>query len=520
VGGFAAGRAGGSAVEGWADLRRAGRARICGGNRRADCNILLGRARLMEREPVTPRQRRSLYERQLSARRWVWSNLTDEAVLVYRRSAQGKDRLRVTLVEIFLFLREIVREFLKVGGTTRAASLAFTTLISLIPFVLAFSYLIRSYFNDIYPNFKSQLDVFFNVIMPYQSAQIAAHVNRFHENASTASTVGGVIFFLVAFRLFMAVEATINVIWKVPSDRSYRKKIRSFTMMIFWGPLLIALSFTTQMSVQRNPYVGSFIQNPLVGDLGVLILMFIGFTMLFWLVPSTRVNIRAAALGAAVTAILFQLVRKGFAAYAHNLFEGNLNVIYGAFGLVIIFLLALELMWVLILLGVEVSYVFQNLRGILRAAEQQLEDDPKLDVFFALRAMIEIARRFDAREEAPSSYRLAEDSGATDRQMLGILRRMEDAQLVKEIGGDWTGFVPGGDADRITVDEVIRCIEGAERRIPDADPRDSATAMIARIFGTLDACTREAMGAQTIGRIVRELYGAAGPSRTADRAPA
>ena len=35
--------------------------------------------------------------------------------------------------------------------------------------------------------------LFFNVIMPYQSAQIAAHMNRFLENATAASTVGGLI---------------------------------------------------------------------------------------------------------------------------------------------------------------------------------------------------------------------------------------------------------------------------------------------------------------------------------------
>jgi membrane protein len=466
-----------------------------------------------EKERKVPR--RSLYERQLSARRWVWSNLTDEAVLVYKRSAQGKDRVRVVVVEVFLFIREVIREFLNVGGMARAASLAYITLISLIPFVLAFSYLIRSYFNDIYPNFQSQLDVFFNIIMPYQSSQIAAHVNRFLENATAASTVGGLIFFVVAFRLFFAVEVAVNAIWKVPSARGYQQKIRAFTMMIFWGPVLIALSFTTQIALQRNPWFGQFLQHPMVGATAVLVLLFIGFTMLFWLVPSTRVHISSAALGAAVTSVLFQFVRSGFSAYARNLFEGNLNVIYGAFGLIIIFLIALQFMWVLILIGVEVSFVFQNLRGLLRASEQQLQNDPRLDVYFAIRALVEISRRFEARDEAPSSYRLAEEFGATDSQMLSVLRRMEDLQLVKEIGGDWTGFVPGGDPDRITVEEVVRSIEGPERLVPEtADPAASA---IARVLSSMEECTRETLGTWTIGRLVREVYGQTAPSRFSDR---
>src|SRR5438270_12257874 len=116
-------------------------------------------------------------------------------------------------------------------------------------------------------------------------------------------------------------------------------------------------------------------------------------------------------------------------------------------------------MWVIILLGVEISYVYQNLYGLLRATEQRVQDEPRFDVYFAMRALIEIARRFDRREEAPSSYRLAEQFGTTDAQMLRILRKLEDAQLVKEIGGDWAGFVPGCDPNRITIVEIVSQVE-------------------------------------------------------------
>ena len=143
--------------------------------------------------------------------------------------------------------------------------------------------------------------------------------------------------------------------------------------------------------------------------------------------------------------------------------HGRFNLIYGTIGLAIIFLIAIEVMWVVILLGVEISYVYQNLYGVLRASEQQIEDEPRFDLYFGLRALIEVARRFDRREDAPSSYRLAEQFGCTDAQMLRILRKLEDSQLVKEIGGDWTGYVPGCDPDRITVEEVVLHLEGAAR---------------------------------------------------------
>jgi len=463
----------------------------------------------------TPRKK-SFYERQLAARRWFWTNWTDEAVLVYRRSAHGKDKARVRLVEFLLFAREVVTEFWELQVTTRASSLAYTTLLSLVPLIVAFSFLFGKLLNKFFPNFQSQFDTFLNVALPYQSAAITTHLNKFANTAVEVSILGVLVFFLISFRLFMAVEENINHIWKVPSARTYQQRIRSFTMLFFWGPVLMTLSFTTTSTLQANSVVGSFIANNYVEAVIRTIALFIAFTMLFWLVPSTRVNIRSAALGGVVTALLFQLVRYGMGIYAQYLFAGSFNVIYGSLGLLIIFLIALETMWIVLLLGVQLGYVYQNLQGILRATEQQLKVNPAYNVYFAMRALIEISRRFDSREEAPSSYRLAEEFGATDQQMLSILRSLEDAQLVKEIGGDWTGFVPGGDPDSITLEEVIRCLEGGRRELPPTEKEDDARKSVRTVFESLSNCTHEGLARMTIGRMVRELYGSAAPSRTED----
>ena len=461
----------------------------------------------------------SPYQRYVRARKWLWSAWTDEAVMVYRRSAHGKDRVRVVMVEFLLFVREVIREFWDVQGSARAASLAYTTLLSLIPLLVAFSQILRSYFSKVFPDFQSEMESIFNVVLPYRSGQIAYHLNRFTENAQAASTFGAIIFLFISFRLFMAVEATINQIWKVETFRGYRQKIRAFTMLLFWGPILIGLSFTTSASLQKNAYLARIINNDWTASLVELVVLFIAFTMLFWLVPSTRVKWQSAAVGGLITAIAFETVRWAFGLYADYLFSGNLNVVYGTAGLLIIFLLALEVMWIVILLGVEISYVYQNLPGVLRASEQQLAESPAFNLYFAIRSLVEIARRFERREDAPSSYRLAAEFGATDKQMLDVLRRLEDAKLVKEIGGDWTGFVPGCDPDRIAIDEVVRVMEGGTRGVPDPSTADGAKQMIIETFEILAACTSGALDRRTIGQMVRDLYGPRQPSRGADAQP-
>ena len=458
-----------------------------------------------------------LIERSRHAYQIVWGWLTDPAVLVYRREATGKDRWRVRTVEFFLFVREVVREFYDIQGTSRAASLAYTTLLSLIPLLVAFTQALQRYFRNLFPNFQTQIDNVLNVVIPYQSPVLTYHLARFAENAQAASTLGAIVFTIVAFRLFLAVEATVNQIWKVRSVRGYRQKIIAFTMLFFWGPILMGLSFTTTNILQKNRFLRIFFKNDYIFHVFPIVVLFIAFTMLFWLVPSTRVFLRSAAIGALVTTILFTLVRFGFGIYAQHLVSGRFNLIYGTVGLAIIFLIAIEVMWVVILLGVEISYVFQNLYGLLRATEHRIEDDPRYDVYYALRGLVEIAMRFDRREDAPSSYRLAEQFGTTDSQMLRVLRKLEDAKLVKEVGGDWTGFVPGCDPDRITIEEVVMEVEGAKRAIPDLEPKDDQDRIaIGELIDRMNLSAASALNRMTIGQLTRQLYAPRAPSRFED----
>ena len=462
--------------------------------------------------------RPALLERWRHLYKVVWAWLTDPAVLLYRREATGKDRWRVRTVEFFLFVREVVREFYEIQGTSRAASLAYTTLLSLIPLLVAFTQVLQRYFHNLFPNFQTQIDNVLNVVIPYQSPTLTYHLARFAENASAASTLGAIVFTVIAFRLFLAVEATVNQIWKVRSARGYRQKIIAFTMLFFWGPILMGLSFTTTSILEKNRFLHVLFKHDYVFYIFPVVVLFIAFTMLFWLVPSTRVFLQSAAVGAFVTTLLFTLVRWGFGVYAQHLVSGRFNLIYGTVGLAVIFLIAIEIMWVVILLGVEISYVFQNLYGLLRATEQRIEDDPRYDVYYALRALVEIALRFDRREDAPSSYRLAEQFGTTDQQMLRVLRKLEDSKLVKEVGGDWTGFLPGCDPDRITVEEVVMEVEGSRRAIPDLEPQanERERTVIGEMIEKLNLCSASALDRMTIGQLTRQLYAPRAPSRIED----
>src|SRR5687768_16201890 len=120
----------------------------------------------LRRNEADEKPKPGLLERLRNTRRWLWASWTDEAVLVYRRAASGRFKARIRMVELFLLVREVYREFWKAEVTSRAASLAYTTLLSLIPLIIAFSQTLGGWFGGAVPEFRARLDQFLNIVLP------------------------------------------------------------------------------------------------------------------------------------------------------------------------------------------------------------------------------------------------------------------------------------------------------------------------------------------------------------------
>ena len=69
----------------------------------------------------------------------------------------------------------------------------------------------------------------------------------------------------------------------------------AFTMLFFWGPVLMGLSFTTTNMLEKNRFLRFLFQNDLIFRIVPVVVLFVAFAMLFWLVPSTHVKFKAAA---------------------------------------------------------------------------------------------------------------------------------------------------------------------------------------------------------------------------------
>ncbi len=299
-----------------------------------------------------------------------------------------------------------IRCFLRDRGLDRAAALAYVTLLSLVPLLAAVAALYRSFFSE---HIERIVEII-AVILPYSTQAVERTLGEFVRRATTLGGVGLLVFVAIAFRLFQLIETTLNEVWGTPSRRPVVVRLFSFTMILFWGPVVMGVGSTVMFWLEHQPWAPSA---GLLMTLGRMVIPFVALTMVYWLAPHTGVHLGAAAVGGITATAGLQLLRTGFLAYI-RLFP-NVNFIFGSLALVVLFLISLFAFWTLVILGAEASYVAQNL-ALLRRTGEEVEAVTPSPLTVAL-AVLAACHEFRERGRPASLDDLVHRLGLTHRRV-------------------------------------------------------------------------------------------------------
>ncbi len=303
-------------------------------------------------------------------------------------------KLQMALIYPIRLLAQVFKELVQDRGLVRASSLAFTSVLSVVPTLTVATTLpaLVGISNS------TLLDVL-RPALPTSATGVLDHLSTFIERQSgTLSSVGLVVLVVLAVALFNNIEHAFNDIWRVTKRRPLLNKFLTFHALITLGPVLtaasIGLTAKLQFAVEQLPF-GAF-----VSVLYKLLPLAIGtvlFTAANKLLPYTHVTFRAAAISGFVTAWLFEVSKTGFNLYVNHLLVETYSKVYGAIGLIPIFLVWVYICWVLVLFGAELSYTIQNFKKLVlpqhlrELAEQR---DREFDPLLAIELFTPIARSF------------------------------------------------------------------------------------------------------------------------------
>jgi YihY family inner membrane protein len=235
-----------------------------------------------------------------------------------------------------------------------ASALAFVTILSLVPLLAALSFVGARVFNQ-YP--EKSLEVFIQVL-PYSEKTLTDKLREFLDQAETMHGVGLAALFGTTLLAFATIEETFNKIWNVSRRRPFRYRLLTFFLLLFWGPLLIGVTFSSLILLRQTPAMRELVQGSVLLHLTPFLATVVGLTLLYWLVPSTRVRFRNALVGGLFGAILLEVLRQSFGYYVE--FFRGVSTVYGSSAFVLLFMISIEITWSIVLLGSEAAYTAQH----------------------------------------------------------------------------------------------------------------------------------------------------------------
>ncbi|MGA8862570.1 MAG: YihY family inner membrane protein [Gallionella sp.] len=240
--------------------------------------------------------------------------------------------------------------------TQTAASLTFTTLLSLVP-LMTIALIMFSAF-PVFESFSVNIKTYLleNLMPETAGVVITRYMQQFTESAARLTTVGIGFLGLTAMLMMLTIDHAFNVIWRVTRPRPLVNRLVIYWAVLTLAPILVgaSLSLTSWLVGMSMGYANHI---PLFGieALKILPVLFttLAFTLMFRLVPNRYVPRRHALTGAFVAAVLFETMNRIFGYYVSNF--PTYKLVYGAFASVPIFLMWIYLSWLTILLGAEIT---------------------------------------------------------------------------------------------------------------------------------------------------------------------
>jgi len=304
--------------------------------------------------------------------------------------------------------------------------------------------------------------------------------------------LGTVLLVFVAISLLGRIEETFNDIWGVTRGRNLLTQIQLYSTAIMLGPLLLITAVGLAGGSQFQAAKDFITQMPVVGklvfDLLPVLVLWLAFAFVYQLLPNTKVKFSAALVGGAVAGTLWHLNNVlGFLCISRV--GSNLNF-YGSLGLVPVFMIGIYFSWVILLLGAQIAYAYQNRAAYL---QDRLADNvnQRGREFVALRLMTGLGERFQNGRPAATVHQLSLELGIPSRLTQSVLRTLTATRLVTEVAGAEAAFVPARPLDAINAYDILLAMRtGTGQELPLRD--EPALAGIYGEFARIEQAERAA----------------------------
>lgn len=271
--------------------------------------------------------------------------------------------LKTNLIKVFYFSRFFLRHFYTLRGMQTASSLAYTTLLSIVPLITVMFGLFGSI--SVLSDFSESIqDFVFSNFVPEFGWTIQGYLLEFSDKASKLTITGSMVLVIIAIMLMATIDNAFNRIWFVKKRRNPVSRLLVYWAVLTMGPLLIGFGLASTSYILSLPAVVDVdtawnIKARILSWLPFLTTS-IAFSLLYILIPNCFVPKKHALIGGFICAILFEFAKYGFGIYVREM--PSYENIYGAVAIIPLFLIWIYVSWMIVLFGAHITFCLSSFR--------------------------------------------------------------------------------------------------------------------------------------------------------------
>ena len=405
------------------------------------------------------------------------------------KALDGKKGFSVKALRVLMIA---IKEFVSDQCALRSSALTFYALLSIVP-VIAMAFAVAKGFGfqnmlekELLGQFAGQEEVI-NKVIEYARSLLEQTRGGLLAGIGAATLLWSVI------KVMTNIEQCFNVIWSNTTPRPFGKKFSDYLSIILVAPLLLIMSGSATVLVVSE--VTTITQKiAVLGALSPVIMLFLKllpygviwllFTFVYVFMPNTKVTIKSGLVGGIIAGTIFKLLQWAYIYFQVGV--SRYNAIYGSFAALPLFLIWLQLSWLIVLFGAELSFAHQNVD------EFELEPDSRR-ISNSLRKVLSLSvthllvKTFQQGEPPLTDTRVSEILDIPIRLTKEVLGALGESGLVTKtiIGeGNQIAWQPARDISTITVAVVIEALDkNGVNELPLEHPRT-----FHQLSDTVNAC--------------------------------
>jgi membrane protein len=433
-----------------------------------------------------------------------------------QRSAMQELFSRLAGIDPFNYqgFRHYLMKFAQMGGRVasdflddqcflRASALAFTTILSFVPFfALTFAVLKGlGVQNEIEPYLIQQVAVGQEELVD----KIITYINN--TKMTSVGAIGLVSLLFTVIALLGNIEESFNSIWGVKETRSLYRKFSDYLSVVVSAPLLLFAATSVTTTLQNQNLVQWLMTSTYLGDVIIYavrfvpyISMWVAFMFLYIFIPNTRIRFKSAAIGGIFAGTIWQLAQWGFIHFQVGV--AKYNAIYGTLALVPIFMVWIYISWVIVLLGLEVVYAHQNLQTFRREVGHKPINYAGREMV-ALLVLYHTVDAFYRQVEPWNAERLAAELDMPVRFIRDVIDELIAFGYLVESGSEIPAFLPAKAPEHMVVRDILKALKKyGEDWLPQSMSRGGER--LSRVVSTVEQTKDQALAGMTMRDVVVE----------------